>query len=404
MEARAPRPLPQPLSAKAYLITSAVVGAVALFLTILTRALGWEGKLLLFIVLLPWALCCAILLFGGMRATGTGKGKVLGVSFEFGGPAALFLLVMVAGYPFVRDDSPSVDIVVRALTPHQDDPPIKTGTVTLQAGAATRSTSFNENGEANFNGVLRPERPESVVVRPAVPGYARKRYAQLLPRSRVIEVRLEHAPPSNRVVKGIVTPPPGSTERVEVGAALVTELPGHQSEPTPENAPVAVLTGLFTIIVRSRETDSANFKVLVNGSSVWNAVHPVAGPELMLQRPVPSPQTAPPSVKPLSSVVQPNVPVRAFSFAIPGSGATAGKRDWQQVQTNKWLERYPSGQVTEFRTQGIENVEGVRGTVVRRLPDQQLEVFIPDAGASRATLYWRFPGSTQWNPFAEIGR
>jgi hypothetical protein len=73
---------------------------------------------------------------------------------------------------------------------------------------------------------------------------------------------------------------------------------------------------------------------------------------------------------------------KAFRFHYPHT-EEPGWRDWHQHahDPTHWYEKYPSGRETQFEIVGRSEVEGDKGTVVLRLPDKGLYVFIPDKGS-----------------------
>src|SRR5580698_3164439 len=54
------------------------------------------------------------------------------------------------------------------------------------------------------------------------------------------------------------------------------------------------------------------------------------------------------------------------------------RREWIRVDPGTWEERYPNGAVLRFRVIGRTRDEGRAGVVVRRVPDETVDVLIPD--------------------------
>jgi hypothetical protein len=54
------------------------------------------------------------------------------------------------------------------------------------------------------------------------------------------------------------------------------------------------------------------------------------------------------------------------------------RREWARVDASTWEERYPSGAVMRYRILGRISHGGRIGVVVRRVPDDAFDVFIPD--------------------------
>jgi hypothetical protein len=77
-------------------------------------------------------------------------------------------------------------------------------------------------------------------------------------------------------------------------------------------------------------------------------------------------------------------------------GETNERREWVHVDRSTWEERYPSGAVMRFRILGRVREGNHAGVVVRRLPDEGLDVFIPDLGSEQ----WpqtRFAPDGEWH-------
>jgi hypothetical protein len=72
------------------------------------------------------------------------------------------------------------------------------------------------------------------------------------------------------------------------------------------------------------------------------------------------------------------------------------RRDWVRVEKSTWEERYPSGAVARYRTLGRVDAGGRVGVIVRRMPDELLEVFIPDIGRE-AWLQYRVVPDGDWH-------
>lgn len=79
-----------------------------------------------------------------------------------------------------------------------------------------------------------------------------------------------------------------------------------------------------------------------------------------------------------------------------------GERFWRQINHDTWCETYPDGRTTLFRSRGPARVDGVPGTVVRRLVDHGLDVFIPDDLAIGAWIRFCTPGETRWSYLAQV--
>lgn len=67
-------------------------------------------------------------------------------------------------------------------------------------------------------------------------------------------------------------------------------------------------------------------------------------------------------------------------FWLLSQGEEAERREWVRVDRRTWEERYPSGAVMRYRVVGRIR-EGARvGVLARRLPDSDMDVFVPDLG------------------------
>jgi hypothetical protein len=107
-------------------------------------------------------------------------------------------------------------------------------------------------------------------------------------------------------------------------------------------------------------------------------------------RPATTPTTAPPGTQQLPTKAGPPV-----KFAWTYRFDPPGRRDWSRTDAGHWEERWETGQVVKFEiTRWIADGD-VRGAVVRRLPDRDLETVIPDAGKD-APLYFRHLRVGMW--------
>lgn len=77
-------------------------------------------------------------------------------------------------------------------------------------------------------------------------------------------------------------------------------------------------------------------------------------------------------------------------------GETQERREWVRVDRSTWEERYPSGAVMRFRILGRVREGNLTGVVARRLPDEGLDVFIPDLGTEQWPQY-RFAPDGEWH-------
>ena len=80
-------------------------------------------------------------------------------------------------------------------------------------------------------------------------------------------------------------------------------------------------------------------------------------------------------------------------------------RLWSKESQGIWVERYPTGQTTRYKFIGTGTVDENSGIIVRRLPDEVMDVFIPDIHAKGTNPKWlrfRLNSDGKWNYLAEI--
>src|SRR5579859_6617337 len=105
-----------------------------------------------YILLIPWALCCVVLLIGILRAYAYISHQQLGTKIELRGSAALFAVIVIGGF-LLPSNKRAFALTVRAHSTDQSK--ITTGQVTLECADFRRAELFGNNGEANFKGVPR---------------------------------------------------------------------------------------------------------------------------------------------------------------------------------------------------------------------------------------------------------
>lgn len=100
-------------------------------------------------------------------------------------------------------------------------------------------------------------------------------------------------------------------------------------------------------------------------------------------------------------------PVRQASTAGPSTGATIrfqyfnennpkDRRDWGLYNATTYVESQTNGVVTAFRIIGQGVVDNQTGTIVRRLPDEKVEYFIPDMGSATMWVSFRNLPKSEW--------
>ena len=83
-----------------------------------------------------------------------------------------------------------------------------------------------------------------------------------------------------------------------------------------------------------------------------------------------------------------------------------GKRLWLRVDDAHWIERYPDGTESKFKTLGRTTARGEGGIVVAKIegdPERtgtgnsgQFQVFIPDKGNKEMAILFRFGDDQEW--------
>jgi hypothetical protein len=79
---------------------------------------------------------------------------------------------------------------------------------------------------------------------------------------------------------------------------------------------------------------------------------------------------------------------KAFLYAYTFGATNDQNRLWLRADDNNWTEHCRIGPTSRFKTIGSAQVEGNSGTIVRRVPDEILDVFIPDVNASGNNPQW----------------
>lgn len=197
----------QPLSASAYVAVATAAAAAGIglafayihFLPRLVQS-GADSRFY-YILLLPWALLCATILFGVMRAYAHLTHQQLGTRLELGGSAALFGAVVVGGFWLVPS-SETFTLTVRAFS--HDEPRITRGQVTIQIEDFNDIRQFGDDGDATFKGMPHRYLGKQMKVFPKVSGYSE---ALQTPNVQTV-VELELVLPSTHIA-GRIIPPDG---------------------------------------------------------------------------------------------------------------------------------------------------------------------------------------------------
>jgi hypothetical protein len=119
---------------------------------LVSNAFGDEA---FFLLLLFFSLACATALFGFLRSAGTAKGQLYGVKFEFGGPAAIFVLIMLVGVFTFKDKQTDFPLILKLRTDNSQTmaaefgkDAITSSSVTVDLGPDSRPVSFNSEATA----------------------------------------------------------------------------------------------------------------------------------------------------------------------------------------------------------------------------------------------------------------
>ena len=150
-------PAEQPLSARTYLIVSAVglmlVVGLMLFFVYKAPDLVRNGisKAVFYVLLVPLGLSTGTFCFGAMRAYARYRGKLLGGFFELKGPIVVAALVVVGGFYLVPAERPQAkpfSIKVRFI--EENGRPVRGGSVRLLLRNATQTRNVDDLGETTF--------------------------------------------------------------------------------------------------------------------------------------------------------------------------------------------------------------------------------------------------------------
>jgi hypothetical protein len=200
------RPVAQPLSAGIYAVISAI-GLIA------ALVVGWyllaNPNLLAssnaaarsyYVLLLVLGVAAAAFLFGAMKSSARLTGTHLGAAYEFGGPAAMSILVVAGGFYLTKTpDEFSLTIRLRA------NEPITDATETwarLDLEARRDERLFSRDGEVRFSGLparyLEAELPVEIISKVFKLKEPRSTYK--IPSSGVLYVDVLRAPPGENKV------------------------------------------------------------------------------------------------------------------------------------------------------------------------------------------------------------
>jgi hypothetical protein len=158
-----------------------------------------------YVVLFPFAIACAVTLFGAMRSYARLTAKHPGIVLELGGPVVLFLLIIWGGFKIVLPLPDSFDLTVRAHSADGSVPVITSGNVTLELDNNRPVKPFGPNGEAEFKGIPAKFLGATIRILPQVDGYEEKWLEHKIEfKSRALEVPLERVRPQPVSFHGFV--------------------------------------------------------------------------------------------------------------------------------------------------------------------------------------------------------
>lgn len=180
------------------------------FLAALIGVLIWQlpklhrfgDRTVVFVISAVVGLVAALVTFGALRSYGRVSGHSLGVGFEFGGPAALFVLVLLLGTRVPkRDTKPFTLTVILHEGAHSRGVVAVEGTISLLLPNGALQNAV-KNGQAVFESLDAEYRNHSVDYLISVPGYkvvADAPQLRLTPDS-VAYVRIRKASSDTKVV------------------------------------------------------------------------------------------------------------------------------------------------------------------------------------------------------------
>jgi hypothetical protein len=140
-----------------------------------------------------------------MNSTGIIYSKEVGKGYKFGGPAALFIVVLYI--LIAKGQGEPFDLTVRAHGADGRNPIITSGQITIDLDNDRRPKAISPNGEADFKGIPAKFQGATIGVLPQVDGY-KQEWQQLELKGTVLDVTLQPAPPPVTRLTGSILPPP----------------------------------------------------------------------------------------------------------------------------------------------------------------------------------------------------
>lgn len=142
-----------------YIITASICFLIAvvclyLYLHYSKDTTGSINSQFYYIILVVFALACAVLLYGVAKATGTLTGKVMGMEFSLAGPAAVAGLIVIGGFYLPRPgaNGDTKQLTIRILD--ENKIPVKQGEIKIYTDQSnTLTQQIDNNGQAIFAGL-----------------------------------------------------------------------------------------------------------------------------------------------------------------------------------------------------------------------------------------------------------
>jgi len=201
---------------------------------------GLTGQLF-YVALIPLALSASVVLFGSLRSVASFQGKVFGGLLEMGGPAVLFVLVLVLGFVLVPQSTPfSVTFYVHGQQGTHDLVLHGKGAVILDLDQHRRREEIGAEGQAVFSEIAPSFRDREVPVGLAAEGFALAESSQrvkLTSSTVYLEVQRLEVEMRGSVIDNQSRPIPGATIRLrektvssETDGTFVLRFPGEWTE------------------------------------------------------------------------------------------------------------------------------------------------------------------------------
>jgi hypothetical protein len=127
-----------------------------------------------YVLLVFLAAGAAAAVFGIVGSVAKLTGRLSGIAFQFGGPAAIFVFVLVAGF-FLPPKADTLDLIFRLSGPDQVREIARGATIEVSFGRRSSTLPFGESGEAFWPGIPDTVRSQGVRVRFFSDSYAAKR-------------------------------------------------------------------------------------------------------------------------------------------------------------------------------------------------------------------------------------